>query len=775
MSNLLRSYRRYFGLLLLLCALGTRAQQFNKEGLFEPKSGNSGLYDPKKQVGYDDAKLDKAGLDKLKAKLLPKMQATLDYMNGDKAHVKQVYDLLFGTGFYDQYLAELKSLVAYLKGTQAAAVTTLLPSSAQLEALLGQAQFEVPVKDAGSSTINLQSYKLPKKDLLAGLLLDRYNTTAGGDAIAARSMDDNYLREWQALEKMLADLQAIEAEAIKLKADPLLLRDVQLKTLEDRLALIAPQNTSLTRDIQGSKLLREWLWYSAGLPGMNPLGAAKPDRNYPLAETNTYFTGAKQKAQDELNSSGLLDAFAATKVTYNSLSLLVANPKDDKKYMLAEYDAAQNDPDNTAYFKQFSMPPDILANKVSLKLTIYNVPADQKVVLTPAQGDLAYESPAITAARGIFGEFLLFQTMMTTNLATFGKLEPLLNPTVLAPGQPHFQSPGDVAALSHSTGGALSYVQGAVHSLKIGNILVSLSGDRDYDKWQLIYAWFKDKGLDVADPEFRRELDDFIKTDRVIVLNNSSIASFQADVKALMARFDEYLKKLHDQVERLNRILSDVGEKRTVADAYVRITNRSLPLPKIEAKSGKTVMLRTFVYTFKMPAAPSLLSYSVTETGPAKEDEAKEVASGSFKVIETQHFDFSVGLSYTFADYAVTSDATPPATKIGDQFQFTGGAHIYPFGNLNKLGKGWGPPKDRFSVYLGLSLTHPLDHYFTGFAYDITPGIRPTIGWHWYKNFRYQVLNGAVIDKASGIAPAGFFVSINLEPAAFIKNITSSK
>jgi hypothetical protein len=775
MSYSLRSRRYCLGLIFILFSLSAHAQEFSKEGKFVPKDGHTVLYETGFTPGYDPAKVDTAALRKIKAQLIPKMKATLAYMDGDKEAVKALYETLFSVGFYEEYHQELTDMINYLTtGIQNGPMNHLPPFS-DLQKFMDQEQFGTPQKAPGSP--NYLVYNLTKNELLTKYLLDRYNTMIKNDAVAGRKMDGGYIRDWKDMEQMFTDLKSLQAEIKKVKQNIYKITDADVAVFSQRNKKIDLKSNPLVNQIGGSDLLKGWLWYSGGIPGMNPLGVTTTGRRYSLSEINTFYTAEQQKNQEELNGSGLLEAFALTRGYYNSLTILIKND-NDSKYALTEYDASQADPANANYFKLTSGKLTTLKDKLNLKLSVYNVPADQKITLIPGQSELVYESKAVTAAKGIFGSFLMFQNFMTGNFVNLAKAELIANPKGATLVPPKFAAAGESHPMADTS--FVGHGQGAaspkIHSIKIGKRIVPLTTtDQDEDKKRLLSAWYESNGKDTKDPEFVLQMDAFVQVYHYdnFLNYNVSLRDFQREVILLAWTFNDFLETIKKRIEELNKTLTEINDKTKAAEIYVRLTNRSLPPETIAEKFGKTPILKTFTYTFKMPAAPNNLTYTIVETGPTKDAEPKEVGSGSYQVIETQKFDFSVGLAYTFPTYYVTSDGTPPTSNVGDHFQFTGGANIYPFGRLNKLGKGVGPPEERFSVYLGLSLTHPLDHYFTGFSYDITPGIRPTLGMHWFKDLRYQVLNGSVVDKASGIVPAGFFISINFEPAVFIKNVTS--
>ncbi|MDN3548905.1 hypothetical protein [Mucilaginibacter aquaedulcis] len=760
----------------VFCSFRATGQTFDANGHYVPPNSNDELYVANTVVKFNPGTLDEAGYEVIKKQLLERINAAIAYIDHDQKTVTAIYSQLFGKDFASRFYSELRHMQAYLNdGIKTPFVYPDLFDYEQLEAMKRHPLFVEPI--AGPLSPDLLSFNLPKNDLLTQFILGRYRNSLKSDPVASRKMDANYLAEWQKIENNFDQLKKLESDIIKFKTNKYKLTNEDIVCVKNRQEAIKLEECALVGAIGQSRFLQQWLWYSGGVPVINPLGTTPADRRYPGTETNTFYTADLRKKQDELNGTNALENFATTKIIYNSLGLLIINSKDKHNYKLAEYDAAENEPGNGNYYKILSDAPEQLKNNLGLKLAIYNVPADQTITPVPGHEDLAYQSKGSLILGGVFNQWLSLQTLISTNLATFGALQPLLNPSEATPVPIRFSSSGQAEWLDNGKSQHAQKPPGAlIEGIPIGTQFIPLTGkDQDEDKRRLIIAWYVSEGWDTHNKNFLAQMEGFIKWDhnRNFLHYDSGLHEFKIEVQHLTDNFKAYIEEIKRKVELLNAQLKLVQEKLIATEAYVRITNRSLPPEKFEEKIGKSPVLVTFTYNFKLPSAPVTLTYTITATGQEKGATPKEVASGRSNVIETQRFDFSVGLAYTFPTYYVTHDGTLPTTDLGDHFQFTAGAHIYPFGELNKLGKGLGPFNERFSTYFGLSLSHPLDNYFAGFSYDITPGIRPTIGWHWYKNVRYKVLNNSIVDKVSGINAAGFFISVNFEPAILIKRATA--
>jgi hypothetical protein len=242
----------------------------------------------------------------------------------------------------------------------------------------------------------------------------------------------------------------------------------------------------------------------------------------------------------------------------------------------------------------------------------------------------------------------------------------------------------------------------------------------------------------------------------------------------MIKRFNDYYKPIYNNIQAAKKLQKLAEDKFEMVDSYLKITVRSLPPDKIKETTDTVPVLRTAIKQLVIPDAPKKVTYSISaKKGTEKTAINKIVVVQPLNIVQSQRFDFSIGIAYTYPSYNVASDGTPlPTSTPGDHFQFVAGAHVYLWKPLNKLHDGafkyW---KERFSAYLGLSVAHALNNYYAGLSWDVVPGVRLIGGWHWYKNQHYQIVNNAVAQEATGIESAGFFTSFNLEPITIGKAI----
>lgn len=788
----------YFTLVFLTFTTFSFAQTFNNDGTFKG-AGTGNLYSSTTKIPPPNVTADAKTKEAILKKILERVDATIFNMQDDSLDLQASYDKIWGDGFAANYLHDLESLKKYLTGGSPDAYKlTFVPSVSDVNQILTKSLFTV-APDPKNSGLTVSARDLLQKDLLGDFLFERYKTTFNNDPIAVREMDYGYVKDWRQLESWFALARKAESRSIKFKDDIFSFSQREVDDLMNDLSWVKPGDLQLVTDIQKSKFIKSWLWYTSGLISINPLQTTDARKRYSFNERNAFMTIATRKLQDSIDKSNLLDEFKTTSKVYNKLLLPIPDAKDDDDYWLQEIDASENYLPNTR-------PAGLtLYRKKQLRLAVYNVPSSKKLSFSGSKEQLEYVSQAVTEVNKVADQIGILTSLGTSNAAVFAKVLGLLNSPALNPVQRNFQatttgplvglnakafdSVREYASKQHlymSTEKAKSSQEDSLLyedlkevtkpklAIKIKDQWVPLTGkDLNEDKRRMIWVSALTTVLnkpDTNDPMFAKLVDEFVRENNYSFIDYNHLdQSYKLLIDSFNA-FSDSVKKKFKAVEALNAKALNVYQN---IFPYVRIYNRSLPPVLTSAKIDTVPLLRTFLSTQKVPDAPAKLSYVITEQSADGKGAAKEVVKESVKVIETQKVDFSVGLSYTTSEYNVTTDSQPlPTSKLGDQFKFIAGINVYPFGRLNMLDdKLPGKFSDRFSVYAGLSIAKALDNYYVGLSYDWFPGIKTIAGCHFYRNYRFTIINNTVADKSSGILPAGPFVSLNLQPLTIGKAI----
>lgn len=769
-------------------------QSFNNEGNFIP-AHNGQLYPATitaNSITTPVTTLTTKEFNALKSKLLQRVNSAILNLEDEEQNLQSSYNVIWGKDFANNYLDDLKNLKNFLTGKPTVRFNyAYLPDFPTVNNW-GTTPVYRTAPNTKFSTSNIKAFDLIKKDPLGDHLFNSYKNAFDNDELAKLEMDMAYIRDWRKIEAWYEQCRKIKDKIEELKEDIFKYRQRDIDDMNEQLNGMKPQSLSIAKKLEKSDLIKSMLWYTGGLININPLLVTVPAKRYPYSEKNYFFSSLKQHIQDSLNKTAVLQDFAQTGKYFNRLLLPVPDPSENSGYRLQEYSSYDN------YALTYKPNEKTLEDGLLLRLAVYNIPANKKISFSNASETFVFESRQEHALNKIFEQMSVLTAFGTSNLAVINKLSGLFNSPPLNPIQRNFLAKSTPAALVTPDAyvNMLAY-QTEMSSLVLGDSTISLPSDTssftripknekpkraiflgdqwvpltgrhpDEDKRRMIWVTaLNDTSSDrpdTSDPLFAKLVEEFIKANTYVYFDYDDI---DGSYKKLIVKYNEYREMINQRFNSLEDLSGSAKIKYDTVYAYARITNRSLPPEMTDATIDNEPTFSTATYMVKIPNAPAKLSYSITEQATDGKEPAKEVAKQSLKVIQLSHFDFSVGLAYTVRDYYIAQDGTPlPTSAVGDRFQFTAGIHYYPFGKLNRLHDKFARPiEERFSIFAGLSIAHALDNYYTGISYDWWPGVKTVVGYHFYKNYHYNIINNSIAEKASGIAPAGVFISLNLQP-----------
>ena len=769
-------------LLFILVRNGT-AQDLTSDLAFKP-AGAKKLYDSAGVNLVRDTTYTEQEKKQLKKRLLERVDETLFNLEDDSTGLANDYSYIWPPRFLKDFTHELKELRKYLAGearAEACPPFRYVPSPCSIEERLQQPVVTIK-KKPGNGYIE---FDVIKKDLLNAFLLESYNFSLQNDNyLWKKEIDISYLKEWRVIEQRYENLRQIYREARAIKNDIFSYNRDIIDSLRQKAAANHLPENGIVQKIRFSRFIRQWLWYTGGVININPLLVTSKPGRYPYSEKNSFFTPEKQYLQDSLNKMPVLDRFRQSAHIYNRIQLPVTSgTKKSTAPLFMEYDALQN-------YKSKSADDVYLVNGQSLKIAVYNIPANTTVTAQYKEGKLVYESSAISRLNSVTEPLSVVTNLGFAQKSAFARVTGMLNATTLNRIQtrevketqnavsPLYQTPEDKQFFLRNyetsdpfTPYSLSYRN---YRVTIGDQVIPLTGsDLEEDKRRILWGALRDSTRDTAIVFLDKAIEAFIKRNKSYFLDYTTEAGLVRTAEKLREGFVNYLKQeLVPNLIDVDTLLAQTKSRIDRITPFVRIYNRSLPQGNLAATTDTACRHYTQFFDPELPEAPGLFKYALLEqSGKAA---PKEVTRKELKVIKTLKMDFSVGLGMNFCPYTISrSDGTAlPVTENGNQVQFVAGLHWYFLGRLNKLNDRFlGKPEERFSLYAGLSIQNALDNYYAGLSYDVWPGIRLIAALHYYRNQSFRIVNNKVAEMAYGIEFAGPFLSVNIEPEALGKAI----
>ncbi|HEY0065737.1 MAG TPA: hypothetical protein VGB46_00190 [Flavisolibacter sp.] len=758
--------KRIFSIVFACLSLGAAGQNFSDKGFVSAGLPTKPVPDTFSirtvQPGLTDA--EKASM---KKQLAARIQKALDNMQDeDSFRLRSFYTYLWTQPVYDSIIVELREVKKYLDGfaTNPGVSFDYVPSPATLERdLFGRTVNTV--RDSISANGTQRHLLLIQENAFKKWLLQRFRQSfEGPSGINPIEMDFDYRKAWR-------DLESWNSKA-RLYGDSLEKMYNSVVDCSNTAALQRLRNFISTADVERNdiviylrrqKFFKDWLWLNEGFINMNPLVATDSSRMYPASEPNS--GRKKQPSAEQMDLKTLL----TTSVVLNKLVLPVS-AGETRNTIVGHYDAADE-------FKSYGMPSR-LHTKNKMMIAVHNVYKNHKV-------NLVFADSALLDRSSFMGDVDALATQIGSLAFPAGQIGTLLGLFNPAPvGRPQ----GTITAVTRGPATGLEAARNAdVLELDNGR-KVELSEDINVDKKNIIKASLndpEDKSCNSCIPRKTCDacfvpdyiIDGFITRDACYSFDYADSTKLKKQANAMLERFECFLDTVNAcklEMEDLRRRLVTIANSTTY---LVSIANRSLPPRDYTETRDNNPVYQTYLFTADIPENATQRTFTINETKPkagsATETETKAVARQRVRIGKLHFLDLSAGIAFTTKEYMVTKQtgSALPETKPGDQFKAVAGLHIYPFGLFKLDDRFPGPLKHRTSLFLGVSIPKALDNFYVGAAYDPVPGIRVTVGGHFFKSTRYEIFNNQVVDQATGLSFAGTFVSATIEPATFIKLI----
>jgi hypothetical protein len=248
----------------------------------------------------------------------------------------------------------------------------------------------------------------------------------------------------------------------------------------------------------------------------------------------------------------------------------------------------------------------------------------------------------------------------------------------------------------------------------------------------------------------------------------------------LFTQLDAFQRKNQTRFQLINNTAALLnGNDFTKLFSYTAITDRSLPpsadslATVTDSSSGRRSQI------FAVPvydSARTVMATILAKRTPKNDTAALHPIYPGLRLGSMKRFAISAGIAVTTTLYYEKSVSTTngqlAVTNNSNQVGYLVGIHIYPckyFTIDNSfLGFRNGHFWNRFSFYAGLGLPNPLNEYYGGISLDLVPGFKLIVGEHYYLYTRYQIVNNQIAKQANGVQTAGPFLSISLDPNAFV-------
>lgn len=783
--------KRNLLLIFLLICSGAHAQKFNSKYLLQD------FYNVTKSergytLRYDSIYPDEKQRQAIRHTLVRQLQAALNHLDDKALKLDAFYDAIWGKGFTQtlrEEIVELKKSMADSTYRSKRASFKYVPHPDDINSALKKplASVERDATQPGEMQFNLVVADAYKR-----WLVDYYNTSYKTDGVSELEMDMAYIEKWRQLEKHYQKAKAYAGELKELygkvmdcsdKANVMALKVDTIMQFEAKLPKAA--ELEIHRFLQKTVFYQKWLWYSNGKLSMNPLMVTQPWRVYPAGEPNSLIPPADVELFKSMDVDTALKRFSITRRIVNKVPLPLSED-DNTRWNFYHYDAGYK------YVTGRKQNKAALTDKEKVAFLIHNLPKD--VSVSVAKTDEALKDMSAAAAE-LDNALSIFSGVITdvggeadavsvlTGLLNFNRLNALVSNAVISVPPDNIANLKDISfslPLTSSSSDS-TYVQQFFEEhedaafVMVNKFKVILVKNQDIDKKGIIRALTSDfgdegcKGRCSILPD--HVLDSFIVRDNCFALDYKD-NKIKNSAKKLQDRFECFLKALQECSEKIEALSKRLNKKLEDYQPYLLITNRSLPPAGITVETDKNELYRTAVIYPEIPEAPKTGVYTMTATKKTGDGETSTVvAKQKIRFASLHYIDVSAGIAFTTSAYTIgkKNDNNLPERVPGEQFKVIAGLHIYPCGIFKIDNSFPGEWKRRSSIFLGISIPKALDNYYLGYSYDWVPGIKTIAGLHFFQETRFKVLNNQVTEQASGLALAGPFISVNIQPATFIK------
>lgn len=264
--------------------------------------------------------------------------------------------------------------------------------------------------------------------------------------------------------------------------------------------------------------------------------------------------------------------------------------------------------------------------------------------------------------------------------------------------------------------------------------------------------------------------------------NGENITDAHAYVDAFI---QAYKTKYGEYEDRYAKFLEDTI---VVSFTYAAVYENNLPFAGISMQTDITgpARYRSQVFTAGPINQDKTNNYEVRAFTPkADKEDSTSIMVFSVKTGRLRHTMISAGFLYTFAHskYGINTFKDGTATSASSittkrpVASYTVGLHIYPW-KFNTLDNHWLGSTDcpwysRLSGYIGFDLPNLTQHFYTGGAYDIIPGLKLMFGEHLYVHNRYNIRNDRAVNEGKVLKGAGPYIGLSIDPSV-VKTIIAA-
>lgn len=789
------------GIILLLCTQTLAAQEliFDNTGKLTNAYAFSSIKSSYSLSRSSQNHLSKEAKIAIRKKLIADLQLALNNMQDDSLLLKRLYAEIWGNVKFTEIIDELTGLRSSLMGNEIFRKNwNYVPSPSIIEAMLSTDVFSL---SATKLSKDINSAVLIFTDPYKSWLIQYFNSSVSKYEMQKLNLDINYKTAWRELEqsylqvnKMITSIGDYN-KIFEFSAE----RSVKMNDTSTLIEAMIRQNY-VVKLLKSNDFFKSWLWYTAGVLRINPLGITTQDRQFPNDERNSFDTAGAKLSQSQRMDS--LSRLCTTKRWRNKITLPLFDENEDKGKLvyLWNYDGAKNY--NALANKNKKT---LMLGKEAIATCVYNIPENTSLVIEIDTLVLKDRSKTVIALDKLGTEAT--STLVTgaeSLLKHWVGISGLINP---APGAiPEIDirnlntkikkgegSGNSLLALKNSGDSnfqmqlAMATMGGEILNAELDNYIIIndrnivITKDNNIDKKNIILAYLRkpddDKCISCGLFESRELLlPSFLEKDKCYILNYRDAPAVEKSAENLMPRFNCYIKEVNEARKEAKLAFDQLTKLSQRLKMYIGITERSLAPLDLTEKTDESPEYRTHAEKIGMPESAKIWTIKVTPKikNAAGVDSALSIVRTKFKVAPIHYVDFSIGISLLARNYTLreqVSDSALPVARESDRFRLMAGLHYYPFGLFNIDDKFIGGKRalHRVSVFMGVGIKKALDNFYTGLGYDLVPGMRLIIGSHFYKDTRFQIVNNKVVDKASGYKASGVFVSFNLEPISFTK------
>ncbi|MBS1780429.1 MAG: hypothetical protein JST70_13945 [Bacteroidetes bacterium] len=745
---------------------------------------------------FTDNALTEADKKEIRTALVSKLDRTIRNLEDPSMNLEALYKTIWGAAFYDSYLKALKSFQKSLAENTAIARYAYLPDQAAIDHLLKTTSLYAEAKPPQDNDVLKERrilYTDPYKDWVVTL----YNDDKGSKDLV---VDADYIKGWRELEAVYKDLSTV-LDSLRKKINHSTACDAEIAWRND----VLKRWTNLTASASKNRILvllrtdfyKRWLWYTEGIPVMNPFFVTSPGKEFPSSEKDVrfYWSDPAIKLTDSLNRLQTTDLLNIVS-TKNLVRLPVYS--DDDKIALWHFDASDN---YSTY--DLNGKKKRLSNEKRVEILLHNLPAEKSAKYSEKVVSVSEYGTGISQFNTAVSQTATFIGNMTGLAGPLGKLFSLFEPSQPGISPTSITAPtkkarvGSDAALTESWKGVakMNYVAlEKVYDVDDLNLdhnkdepekpheyfekdgfIYYLSSNWKLDKPLILYQYIQYYDFTLPDSMIKSFL---IHNKYNNIVNYYNDLAIEKAIDKLFTDFATYYNAVSACNTKYTTAAKDLEPTTKLAGQLISIPTRNLPPTILKAKTSEVPQMRTEIFDVKSDA-DNEVTFTIAEK--KKEGDSVIAYKGKLRFGKWISFDVSAGLGFTWSDYinnvlADKSKVTDVTTR-NDRFHGIAGLHWYPTKIYKAestffIGHGLGTFMHRVSLFAGIDIIYPRFNFYPGVSFDVIPGLKLIVGLQLYRNTKYEILNNAVVNDASGLKVAGFYTSLNIDSKVFTKAFT---